>query len=809
MGSLSLDDLAAQEDRLARRLTDPKASGGDLLALVRAALVARGYGSILTDSPGLRPIAPVMWANHGFSPIGPTEWKATPWLPEWLDHHSTPPDEAPARKAVRRRDWRLGADRFYQEATDRDDYLSAGQRDAVRAVGAAQPGDSVICVLPTGSGKTDVILSRAISRRPKQTCLVVPTVALALDVERRVSEMTGEHHDLAYHSGLSAEAKSALADRVREGTQWLVITSPEAACTVLARPLEKAAADGRLDLVAIDEAHIIAEWGDDFRPAFHSLAGLRTRLIETAPPGKQPTTVMLTATLDDHAFATLQRLFPGAQELLVSAQATRPEPAWWASECTDEDEKRRRFIEACRRLPRPLLVYTTLHTSERSTNVGTALSWLTAAGFHAIAGVTGSSTAEQRKGVVRRLNLDGDPGDDLDVVVATSAFGLGIDIPGIRAVVHLCVPESVDRLYQEVGRAGRDGKAAASVVLWTQADARVARQMSEARLIGDEKAWKRWTAMRLGAATGDRLEVDLTAATDDVTYPWSDANRYWNLQTLSGMDRAGMISLDWPTPPDVPADVSDDVMQEIFAAHRRSTAVRIKQSNLGNERAFRAQFRAAQSSSRGAASASLRSAMTLLNGTPGCTNSFLATHYRLHPESGLIASVRQCGGCPHCRSAGGQPIAEKSSVPPLMAGNLTVAARPSLLRLAENGKLCIWTDDDQDAEERELVRRLHALGVLVFASDDDTLALPAGKRLWWERKITELGDDEGLDVSTLIAIRRDARALGTAEALSKVTRSPLAVVLTTRDHPSPFDDRSLLREAWGSSYYINDILRRL
>jgi hypothetical protein len=251
-------------------------------------------------------------------------------------------------------------------------------------------------------------------------------------------------------------------------------------------------------------------------------------------------------------------------------------------------------------------------------------------------------------------------------------------------------------------------------------------------------------------------------------------------------------------------------MQEIFAAHRGSTAVRIKQSNLGNEKAFRTQFQAAQSLSRGAASASLRSAMTLLNGTPGCVNSFLAAHYRLHPESGLIASVRQCGGCPHCRAVGGQPIAWKSSVPPLVAGNLTVAARPSLLRLAENGKLCVWTDGEQGAGERELVNRLHALGVMVFASDDDSLAFPTGKRLWWERKITELGDDEGLDVPTLVAIRRnEAPDPGTAEALSKVARSSLAVVLTTRDQPSPFDDRSLLREAWGASYQINDILRRL
>ena len=70
-----------------------------------------------------------------------------------------------------------------------------------------------------------------------------------------------------------------------------------------------------------------------------------------------------------------------------------------------------------------------------------------------------------------------------------------MDIPDVRGVIHLCVPESVDRLYQEVGRSGRDGKASVSMVLWTDTDAEVAQGMAEARLVGDEKAWKRWRGL--------------------------------------------------------------------------------------------------------------------------------------------------------------------------------------------------------------------------------------------------------------------------------------------------------------------------
>ena len=97
----------------------------------------------------------------------------------------------------------------------------------------------------------------------------------------------------------------------------------------------------------------------------------------------------------------------------------------------------------------------------------------------------GGVSPERRQKAVRGLRLVGDIAEDLDIVVATSAFGLGMDIPDVRGVIHLCVPESVDRLYQEVGRSGRDGKASVSMVLWTDSDAMVARGMAEARLIGD------------------------------------------------------------------------------------------------------------------------------------------------------------------------------------------------------------------------------------------------------------------------------------------------------------------------------------
>jgi ATP-dependent DNA helicase RecQ len=810
--ALSLQEIAEACPRLARRLqSSVPRRAAELLPLIRSELVARGYRSVAAESPELAVIPAAEWRAHGFAGAAGTQWRAEPWLPRWLDDQQTAPDQEAARRTPRRPNWRLTADRFYTDSARYREYLNPGQKASVRAVSAARGGDAVICVLPTGSGKTEVILTRAISSRPRQTCLVVPTVALALDLERRVQDLTEERVPFAYHGGLTTREKTELAQRVRDGTQWLIISSPEAVCTVLARPLEMSAAEGRLDLLAIDEAHIVAEWGDDFRPAFQTLAGLRRRMLDRAPVGRRPVTVMLTATLDDYGLETLRRLFPGERDLIVSAQVTRPEPAWWMSHCATEEEKRERFLEACRHLPRPLLVYTSLHTSEHSTNVGTALSWLRGAGLNAVTGVTGGVSALQRRAASRGLRLDGDIDQDRDIVVATSAFGLGVDISGVRGVIHLCVPESVDRLYQEVGRSGRDGNASVSMVLWTDPDARVARGLAEARLIGDEKAWKRWRSMNRGTIDGDLMVVDLTAATEDVTYPWSEANRYWNTQALCAMDRAGMIRLEWPTPPDIPVDVTDEQLQDIFATHRNSMSVRILQGDLGDEAAFRRRFWKAQSESHTAAAASLESATRILDGLGMCVNRYLADHYRLSLESSVLPALRQCGGCPHCRAAHLPPVLLQRPVPPLFNGTLRVTAGSALRHLAPDGRLCVWTDGFQPDAEQELVNRLVSQGVMALVAAGPWSPRPRSPRsIWWEDTIAgRLAAADSLLVPTLVRVDgADPPPGESALLLDRLSRGPMTVVLTSRDHLSPFDDSAFLRESWGPAYKIDHILRR-
>ena len=342
------------------------------------------------------------------------------------------------------------------------------------------------------------------------------------------------------------------------------------------------------------------------------------------------------------------------RELLVSAQVTRPEPAWWMSHCATEEDKRERFLEACRHLPRPLIVYTSLHSSGQSTNVPTALSWLRAAGLKAVAGVTGTDQHERPPGRQPGLRLAGEHRpSDLDIVVATSAFGLGMDVPDVRAVIHLCVPESVDRLYQEVGRGGRDGNASVSWFCGPTRTPRSPGSMAEARLIGDDEgveAVAEHDDQQRSRSDGDLMTVDLTTPTEDVNYPWSEANRYWNTQVLSAMDRAGMIRLEWPAP-----------ARCATRRHGRAIAGDLRglpELDVRPHPGRRPGRRAPPSASGFRGTAGSRSCGGRV---PGIGDDDPRAGWYLRQPlpgrplpagrvSGYLPTARQCGGCPHCRA---------------------------------------------------------------------------------------------------------------------------------------------------------------
>lgn len=436
-------------------------------------------------------------------------------------------------------------------------YQGPGQRQAIRAAFFISPGGTLVANLPTGTGKSLVAWAPALlAPAGSLTIMIVPTTALALDQERQLRERFSKRNlprEFALYSGMPTETRDAIFERLRSATQPIVICSPETLLGSLSRRAFEAASAGILKYLVIDEVHMVTQWGNDFRPEFQAIAGMRRALRKRCPEGKAFRTLLLSATLTADCFNVLRRLFADEEFEAVQAVALRPEPEYWLSPSANPTERKEKVEALARVLPRPFLLYVT-----RPEDADFWLERLRAMEIRRSACVHGRTPGPDREAVVDKWRSG-----DVDVVVATSAFGLGMDKANVRAIVHACMPESVDRFYQEVGRAGRDGRAAVSFLLpCDAADRRLAQELGSERLISLDKAFDRWSAM-ISVATRDAdglWRLDLNARLPSI-HQDSDANVAWNLLTLILMNRVGMLRLGASPPPTVERRIGEEDSQ--------------------------------------------------------------------------------------------------------------------------------------------------------------------------------------------------------------------------------------------------------
>lgn len=542
----------------AARTNSAFASPPDLMVLIRQLLLSRG-------GDGLRERLNVprdqgwpgeaAWETFGFQ-VTKTGTRylleAKPWRPDWLGtvtDQEADQFEYEHQARIARCDARLPIDPFLREVIGFDHYVCPGQREALLSALFMPAGNSLIVNLPTGSGKSLVAQAPLLVRGPGAglTLFVVPTNALALDLERRTRELlvtrdaNSEPHELAWIGGRADGSHDAIKQRIRSGSQGILFASPETVCGSLLNSLYIAAEKGLIAYLVLDEAHLIAQWGDAFRPAFQQLSGVRRGLID-ACPGEGFRTLLLSATFSLQVVETLKALFGPSEQLhMVSAVHLRPEPRYLSYRCSGLDDKEARVEALLRHVPRPFIFYTTKRQDAKD--------WfkrLRQAGFRRIACIHGETPNNERERIIQNWVED-----RLDGVVATSAFGVGMDKSDVRTVIHAALPETLDRFYQEVGRGGRDGGASLSITLFDNRDIGIARGMSTPTLIGDEKGFERWSTLYREAERDPqdpnvRL-VDLRKRPSGRTQE-SDYNRDWNMRTLILLARAGLIQLESARP---------------------------------------------------------------------------------------------------------------------------------------------------------------------------------------------------------------------------------------------------------------------
>jgi superfamily II DNA helicase RecQ len=520
------------------------------------------------------------WRQAGFDVVERAEAldvRATRPRMSWLGQQADLFDDAFALIPARERRT-IPMDPFVAAITGLDSFTGEGQREAVRALLQSPEDVALIANLPTGSGKSILAqIPPLLHGEGFLSLVILPTVALALDQEERMNALfrrqssVWRNPPLAFHGGLELDKRTEIFRALSEGRQRVLFTSPESATGSLQDPLIRSASAGRLTHVIVDEAHLVASWGSGFRPAFQLLPALVHRLRSQSPVHRPVRVVLASATLTEHTVRVLQHQFgPPEKTALISAVHLRPEPRYASVRCDSEKDRRTRVIEVLRFAPRPFILYVT-----KPEEAQVWLRELRDIGFSRVDQFTGQTPANTRKQLLAAWNSN-----QLDGMVATSAFGLGVDKDDVRTVVHATLPESLDRFYQEVGRAGRDGKACSSLLLFTDEDMAAAKDMSGHVFIGNELGYQRWTAMRSTAqpVLGPLQEqyVSLDALRPHLRVR-GVSNRQWNLRTLNLMATAGMIELTglFDSPPGQGIPELDE--SEIDGAHElRFASIRIK-----------------------------------------------------------------------------------------------------------------------------------------------------------------------------------------------------------------------------------------
>jgi RecQ family ATP-dependent DNA helicase len=352
-----------------------------------------------------------------------------------------------------------------------------GQREAVEAALAGR--DSLI-VMPTGGGKSLCYQLPGLATEDL-TIVVSPLIALMNDQWRR---LTAAGHPVAMiSSGMSPEAARAALDQVRGGAARIVYCSPE---RFASNVFLDALAQRRIDLMAVDEAHCVSEWGHDFRPDY-------LRLPEIAERLGRPTVMACTATATKAVAAEIVARFGLREPLQVRSGFDRPNLSFDVVRLEGKGSKARRLalLEAGLADPenRPAIVY--CGTRRDTDEVAQALreSGLRALGYHA------GMESEDRTTTQRRFMAG-----EAEVIVATNAFGMGVDKANVRSVWHMAIPTSLEAYYQEAGRGGRDGLPAKAVLLAMRADlgrlVRFIEQRDPELTIARERGWRDYRTIK-------------------------------------------------------------------------------------------------------------------------------------------------------------------------------------------------------------------------------------------------------------------------------------------------------------------------
>ncbi len=462
-----------------------------------------------------------------------------------------------------------------------------------RAVADVLAGDDVLGVMPTGYGKS-AVYQLAGALLPGLTIVVSPLIALQADQVAGLADRRGARPAAILNSTVSAAKAARTWEQVEDGTLGYLFLAPEQLANdeVVER---LAAAD--VDLFVVDEAHCVSSWGHDFRPDYLRLGEVVGRIGGEA--GRPPVLALTATGSRPVREEVLQRLgMPDAHVLTHGFD--RPNIHLAVQRHEQESDKVAAVLDDVESLAKPGLLYVATKKATEVFAEELRLRGMRAEAYH------GGLPAKRRREMHAAFH-DG----EVDVVVATSAFGMGIDKSDVRFVVHAAITESLDEYYQELGRAGRDGDPAAAKLHYREED------LGLRKFFGTTKP-KRKALERFVAA----------------------ANGRGSLKEIAGVLEISVRR----------ATVLADLLVDAGVAEMDGRELRLTESNASV--AADAALEAAESRQR--IDASRLAMMRQYAETRGCRRQFLLAYFG-DETSG------PCGSCDTCEEGSAQRVAESRS----------------------------------------------------------------------------------------------------------------------------------------------------
>lgn len=324
------------------------------------------------------------------------------------------------------------------------EHFRPGQAEVVNAILNQQ---DVLAVMPTGAGKS--ICYQLPASRPRSLSVVItPLRALMRDQVQRL-----QSHGIAsalIDSGVSGEERAHIYQRIHDGTLRLLYVAPERLHTA---DFQQCVMRTPPQLVVVDEAHCVLQWGQDFRPEYSEISAF----VQALP--QRPTVAAFTATATPPQRDAIAANLGLRHPMRLTTTFDRPNIRWCSIQAKPTERIRRIEAWAKRHAGQAGIVY--CNSRKRCETLAAQLQshGINADYFHA-------SMEDTRKAHAQ----DGFLAGDITVICATTAFGMGVDKPDVRWVINDAAPASLEEYYQEAGRAGRDGEPCHAIVMWSPGD---------------------------------------------------------------------------------------------------------------------------------------------------------------------------------------------------------------------------------------------------------------------------------------------------------------------------------------------------